>query len=95
MFKGKSPEILTRLNGKHDIFAITEEDIKGIPDLILIGAGPMCNDFSLLRLLPDRSDYHGPPRTKGKDHKGSGKFRGGRVACKKLLLLAASIGAKV
>ena len=27
----------------------------------------MCNDMSKLRLLPDREDYKGPPRTPGKD----------------------------
>ena len=49
------PGIEHGLNHHHDIFDITEDDIKAIPkdQLRLIGAGPECNDFSKLRLLPD------------------------------------------
>ena len=63
------PGIEHGLNHNHDIFNITEEDIKAIPpdQLKLIGAGPECNDFSKLRLLPDRPDYNGPRNRKGKD----------------------------
>ena len=63
------PGIEHGLNHHHDIFDITEDDIKAIPkdQLRLIGAGLECNDFSKLRLLPDRPDYDGPRNPKGKD----------------------------
>ena len=70
-----TPGFTHGLNGKHDVFKITEKDIKDIPNLVLIGAGPMCNDFSMLRLLPDRADYNGPPRQKGDPRPGlKGKY---------------------
>ena len=42
------PGIEHGLNHHHDIYDITEDDIKAIPkdQLRLIGAGPECNDFS-------------------------------------------------
>ena len=55
------PGVEHGFNGKHDIDKITEEDIKPLPpnSIKLVSAGPECVDFSKLRLLPDRSDYHG------------------------------------
>ena len=55
--------------GVHDIDDITEEMIAAIPEGVLkvLFASPMCNDFSKLRLLPDRKDYCGPKRRPGED----------------------------
>ncbi len=55
--------------GVHDIDDITEEMIAAIPEGVLkvLFASPMCNDFSKLRLLPDRKDYRGPKRRPGED----------------------------
>ena len=55
--------------GVHDIDDITEEMIAAIPEGVLrvVFASPMCNDFSKLRLLPDRKDYRGPKRRPGED----------------------------
>jgi len=64
--------------GHNDIFAIKEKHIASLPpnSLKLYGAGPMCNDFTKLRLLPDREDYKGPKRKPGVDpHPGlDGKY---------------------
>ena len=53
----------------HDIEDITEDMIAAIPEnaLKVVFASPMCNDFSKLRLLPDREDYRGPRRKPGQD----------------------------
>ena len=50
------PGVEHGLNGKHDIFNITEDDIEAMPtdSLGLLSAAPMCNDHSELRKLPDR-----------------------------------------
>ena len=63
------PGIEHGLNGHHDIFDITEDDIKSLPkdSIGLFSFAAMCNDFSKLRLLPDRLDYKGPPRKPGVD----------------------------
>ena len=63
------PGIEHGIDGKHDIEKITEEDIKDLPrdSVKLLSAGPECVDFSKLRLLPDRKDYHGKKRVKGED----------------------------
>ena len=63
------PGVEHGLNGHHDIFDITEDDIKSLPkdSVALLSFGAMCNDFSKLRLLPDRLDYKGPPRKPGVD----------------------------
>jgi hypothetical protein len=58
------PGVVHGLNGRHDIFQIAEADIASITDQpdLLIAAGPECNDFSKLRLLPNRPGFKGPPR---------------------------------
>ncbi|MGB0165171.1 MAG: hypothetical protein ACPF9I_07155, partial [Candidatus Thalassarchaeaceae archaeon] len=55
--------------GVHDIDHITEDMIRAIPKNVLkvLFGSPMCNDFSKLRLLPDREDYRGPKRKPGED----------------------------
>ena len=57
------------LEGHNDIFHIKEKHISSMPkdSLKLIGGAAMCNDFTKLRLLPDRPDYKGPPRKPGED----------------------------
>ena len=63
------PGIEHGLNGHHDIFDITEDHISALPkdSIALLSFAGMCNDFSKLRLLPDRLDYKGPPRKPGVD----------------------------
>ena len=63
------PEYTQGFFGVHDIDDITEEMITAIPKdgLKVVFGSPMCNDFSKLRLLPDREDYHGPKRKPGED----------------------------
>ena len=63
------PGVTHGFNGKNDIFDITEEDIAKLPKnaLKIINATAECNDFSKLRLLPDRDDYRGPRRKVGED----------------------------
>ena len=63
------PGIEHGLNGHHDIFDITEDHISALPkdSIALLSFAGMCNDFSKLRLLPDRLDYKGPPRKPGID----------------------------
>ena len=53
------PGVEHGLYGHNDICAIKEKHIASLPpnSLKLYGAGPMCNDFTKLRLLPDREDY--------------------------------------
>ena len=55
--------------GVHNIEHITEDMIRAIPKNVLkvLFGSPMCNDFSKLRLLPDREDYRGPKRKPGED----------------------------
>ncbi len=50
-----------------DIFDINEDHIKALPkdSTAILAFGAMCNDFSKLRLLPDRLDFKGPPRKPG------------------------------
>ena len=59
------PGITHGLNGKHDIFKITEDDIKSLGEnnIELHAHSPQCNDHSKFRLLPDRPGYRGPKRT--------------------------------
>ena len=63
------PGIEHGLNGLHDIFSIQEDHISALPkdSIALLSFAGMCNDFSKLRLLPDRLDYKGPPRKPGVD----------------------------
>ena len=63
------PGIEHGLNGHHDIFYISEDQISALPkdSIALLSFAGMCNDFSKLRLLPDRLDYKGPPRKPGVD----------------------------
>ena len=74
---GTFPGVEHGLNGKHDIFDITEDDIESMPpdSLGLLASAPMCNDHSRLRLLSDRPGYTGPKRTKKYPRKGfNGKY---------------------
>ena len=63
------PGVIHGLNGHNDIFEIKEKHIAAMPtdSLKLLNGTGMCNDFSKLRLLPDRPDYKGPPRVEGTD----------------------------
>ena len=63
------PGVEHGFNGHHDIFKLKEKDFADLPrnSLKLIGGAPMCNDFTKLRLLPDRPDYRGPPRDPNQD----------------------------
>jgi site-specific DNA-cytosine methylase len=66
---GDFPGVEHGLNGKHDIYSISEEDISCLASgsIVLFSASPECNDFSKLRLLEDRPEYRGPAREPGKD----------------------------
>ena len=57
------------IRGCHDIFQITEEDIKTYhkDSIKLLSCGPECTDFSKLRLLRDRPGYKGSSSKEGKD----------------------------
>ena len=71
------PGVEHGLNSKNDIFKIAEEDIASLgKDAIeVICAGPMCNDFTRLRLLPDRPGWNGPPSGPGDPRPGlDGKY---------------------
>ena len=71
------PGITHGLNGKHDIFKITEDDIKSLGEnnIELHAHSPQCNDHSKFRLLPDRPGYRGPKRTSADPRPGlDGKY---------------------
>ena len=53
------PGVEHGLSGHHDIFDINEDHIKALPkdSIAILAFGAICNDFSKLRLLPDRLDY--------------------------------------
>ena len=82
------PGITHGLNGKHDIFDITEEDIAALPknSILLDSHSPECKDHSKMRLLPDRNDYKGPPQVKGVDPRKGLEGKYGRTVKQCLLI---------
>jgi hypothetical protein len=71
------PGVEHGLNGKNDLFKITEEDIASLGNdaIEVVHGSGMCNDFTRLRLLPDRPGWNGPPSESGDPRPGlDGKY---------------------